>query len=194
MLSLLIEKVTAERIGRDMTVRIKLYLCPEREITVAIPSVRDGKTRPKGIDGLTPRQLALLKHVGDGRSKREIRKLWDVSSTCVDAIIKQIRAHLGVYDMVEAARMAMPRINSMLAFLPLEGRSPSRGERQRRVLPKTLQEILPYVASGATNPEIARLTGLKRSTVAGRRTRLLEFFEVSSVYEMVQRARAMGMV
>lgn len=194
LLSLLIEEVTAERIGRDMTVRIKLYLCPEREITVPIPSVRDGKTRPKGVDGLTLRQLALLKHIGDGRTKEEISVLWDVTPPAVYAIMKQVRDYLGMHDLDEAARLAEPRISTMLPYLPLKGRSRHATTMANAQLSDRLRSILGYVASGATNPEIARLTGLKLSTVAGRRTRLLEFFEVSSVYEMVQRAKAAGML
>lgn len=194
VLDLLIERVTAERHGRDMTVRLKLQLLPEREITIPILTAKDRKTKPQGVDGLSPRQLALLKHIADGRSKREIAELWDVDAKCVESHISQVRKFLGMYDLGEAAHLAMPRINSMLAFLPLEGRSPKATSKPSTELPETLRVVLPYVVNGATTTEIARMTGLKRSTVLGRRTRLMEFFKVHGAYELGQRARAMGLL
>lgn len=194
LLQLLIERVSADREGRDMAVRLKLHLLPERQILVPTLSVKKMKFKPPGVAGLTPRQLALLKHIGDGKSRKEIREVWNVSRACVATVVWDVQKHLGMRDLEDAAQLAQPRIREMMQFLPLEGRSPRATMMPAQELPELLRGVLPYVASGATNPEIARLTGLKLSTVVGRRTRLLEFFGVKSAYEMGQKARAMGLL
>lgn len=194
LLKLVIEIVTAEREGLDITVRLKVHLLPEKVIHIRVPSAKDLKTKPKGVDGLTPRQLAFLKHIAEGLTKKEIAVLMEVGVRTVETFMSKVRDHMGMHDLSEVAKLAMPRIRSTLPFLPTQGRANKGSLRASAELSDKLREILPYVASGATNPEIARLTGLKESTVAGRRARLLDFFEAKSAYEIGQRARAMGLL
>lgn len=168
-----------------MTVRLKLCLLPEREMVVPVLSARRKKLKPAGVDGLTLRELALLKHVGDGLFPQEIRKRWNVTRSCVDAFAKHIRCHMGMHGLHEVARMP---------HLPLEGRALALDGRPRQDFSKALLEILEPLADGATNKEIAAMKGLSVSTVAGRRARLMGILDAKSTYQLRERAKAMGLM
>lgn len=157
-------------------------------------SARQKKLKPTGVDGPTLRELALLKHIADGLSFREIARRWNVTIKNVRSIAQRIRSHTGMDDLEEISRLAQGRIRALMPHLPLEGRVCSLDGRPRQRVSKALLEILRPLADGASNREIAEMTGLSITTVAGRRSRLMEIFEARTRYQLVERAKAMGLI
>jgi len=68
------------RRNEELTIDLKLCLLPEQRITLQIQK-KPRKVKPRGVAGLTERQLALLKHVEDGMTLREIAEIIKSPST-----------------------------------------------------------------------------------------------------------------
>jgi DNA-binding NarL/FixJ family response regulator len=54
--------------------------------------------------------------------------------------------------------------------------------------------VLPHLASGATNAQVAAPMGLPKTMVAGRRKGILDAFGMHTIFEAVQLARARGLL
>ena len=68
-------------------------------------SARQKKLKPTGVDGLTLRELALLKHIADGLSFREIARRRNVTIKNVRSIAQRIRSHTAMDDLEEISRL-----------------------------------------------------------------------------------------
>ena len=197
VLSQLVEGLTVDRAGRDFLVRLKVCLLPEQEVTITIASAAKLKQKPTGPEAVTPRQLALLHHVGQGKTRAAAAAAMGVSDITARGWLRQIKKHVGTSDLADAFVLCRGRISLLLGTLPLgpneEPRSAASRERDAaaRLTPK-LREILPFLLQGATNPEIARLTGLTKSTVANRRNEITKILGTFSIYEIGQKVKELG--
>lgn len=195
VLSQLLRSLTFDRAGRTATVRVHLHLLPPREIPIVVPPPRRPKKERQGVRSLTPRHLALLYWLGEGKSLEEAAAALEITSSTGRVLVSQLRKRLGVRDLGEAVHLARWRINAMLPKLPLGRlRSPTFQDPDAPTLSLELMEVLPYFAQGATIVEVARLAGINRAAVAGRRTLILESFRTKSMFEAVQKAKAAGIL
>ncbi len=198
VLSLVLEKLTVDRQGRDACVQIKVRLLPERSIPIMFKTAKM-KQKPSGLAALTPRHLAILHHAGQGKTRAQIAQAMNINYGSANALISKILKVLEVDDLAGATALAAERIEALLPALPLgayrNARSPRPSEeRQEPMLSPALMEVLPLLAQGATAGEIAQRTGLPVTTVAGRRSRIMDLLEVGTVYEAGQKARALGLL
>jgi site-specific DNA recombinase len=199
VLSLVLEKLTVDRRGRDACVKIKVRLLPESEVPIMFKTTHQMKQKPTGVLALSQRHLAVLHHAGQGKTRAQIAQAMNINYGSATTLVSQIFKILEVRDLDQAVAMTRERVEALLPTLPLgayrNDRSPRRSEeREVPVLSPALMEILPLLAQGATADEIARVTGLPATTVAGRRSRILDLLEVGTVYEAGQKARALGLL
>src|SRR5262249_2533775 len=145
--------------------KIKLHLLPEREVRVMIPTTPRMKVKPTGLQSLSPRQLAFLYHVGQGKSRTEAASLMGVTPNCLGGDAPAIGERLGLGAVQDAARIASPRINAVFPTLPI-GLPKHRAQQTsgEQPLSPTLMEVFPLLASGATTKEVAHITGLEETT------------------------------
>jgi DNA-binding NarL/FixJ family response regulator len=195
MLSTLIEKLTVDRHGRDVTLTIKVHLLSERTVTVLVAKPHHSKPKLTGVQSLTPRELLYLHYVSQGKKVKEIAALMGITVNNTYQFTKEVRESLGVWDIQKAAEMAQERIQSILDNFPA-GSKRSRGMRGDALplLSDALLEILPLLAKGAKPKEIAKMRDLPLSTVLGRRKRLLEALGAETDFEAGERARALGLL
>lgn len=195
LLSLLLEKLTADRQGRDNRLTLKLYLLPERTIPVMIGTTARMKVQPTGLQSLTPRHLVLLHYLGEGKTIKEAAALMGVQGSTVQAFLRDVYQRLGVRNTPDAIAMAKPRINALFTTLPFGQPWERRSEAVEApsFSPKLL-EVFRLLASGAKTREVARITGLSYTTVAGRRVRILTAFRTDSIFTAAQQAREMGIL
>jgi site-specific DNA recombinase len=195
VLTLLLEQLPVDRRGTTFTAKIKVHLLPEREVAVTIPTANQLREKPTGVQSLTPRHLAYLHHFHQGQSLHEIAKLMGVSHYTAGHFATQIRHRLGVKDLADAWQLAKGRIHAELPSLPL-GRTAQcvrDDDAVPRLSPK-LMEVFRLLVSGATTKEVAGITGLSETTVAGRRSRLLVRFQAKTIFEAAQKARLVGLL
>lgn len=120
-----------------------------------------------------------------------------VSDITARGWVRQIAIHLGTKNLSDAFALCRLRINLLLPTLPLgpseEAHYQALRERDTaaRLTPK-LREILPLLLRGATNPEMARLTGLTQFTVANRRNEITKILGTCSTYEIGQKIKELG--
>ena len=192
LVEVLVESISIERVGEDMRVRIMLHLLGERVIRVPQLIRHRKANRAAGVDGLDPRQLALLKHWLDGKDRREIMELFDVAYQTVASIMFQIREHMGIRDLDEIARLAEPRIRETLPVLTLQGRVRLNRDRPVREVSRKLIDVLELGAQGLTMEATAQALGLRMSTIEGRWAMLREFFRAATKAPVIRKAREQG--
>ena len=196
----LLEYVRIERQEAGIVAHLKVLLLPARAEFLPDQRVQPRKRKTTTlVAALTPRHLALLHWLNEGKTLREAAGCMNIIYSTVRQFVMQIRKLMGEKDLLEIARQARGRIHAELSTLPLHGfQGPQEvrvesGSERVYVSPK-LMEVLPLYASGAQTKEIARLTGLEMTTVTGRRTRLLEVFQATTMYEVAQKAKKMGLL
>src|SRR5439155_1442625 len=80
----LLERLTVDRHDRYVTVRVKIRLLPEREITIDLGKrYRPKKRHQTGVLSLTRRELAVLHWLDEGKSPRDAAVLMGVSYNTV---------------------------------------------------------------------------------------------------------------
>jgi site-specific DNA recombinase len=195
LLLTVIEDLTVDKIGRDAKIKLKLHLLPEQEVNLCYPSTRHMKERPVGVQGLTRRQLVFLYYAGRGKTHAEIARLMGTTIYCAYQYALQVRRALDIQDLSSAFSMARSRIESLLPQLPLGPTGYCTVHtREIKELPAVLMEVFPLLARGASCAEVARLTSLSVPAVNSRRARILDYFEVSTIFEAGERARQMGLL
>lgn len=194
LLMILLEKLTVDRRGRDAIVKIKIHMLPEQELPLMFRSMRHKNEKPSGLQSLTPRHLAFLYHVGQGKKRREIAELMNVSYATVSTYWTQVRDRLEVSSEEDAAKMAAERIEALLPTLPLGAMDHPHQKRENPVLTPALMEILPYIVKGATNNQIAQRTNLPVTTVGGRRARIMDILGVHSPFELAEKVQTLGLL
>lgn len=203
LLSTLLERLELDREGRDAVITLKVHMLPVETIRIPFESTRHMKAPPTGVASLTPRQLVFLHHHSRGLSRREIAREMGTNYSNACQFPRLIRERLGFRDLNAAYQLAKPRIDLLLPHLPL-GSPRSRGVRQQNqvenstqsqeLLSATLMEVFPLLASGANTREVARITSLSPTTIAGRRSRILEILEVRTIFEATTKARQLNLL
>ena len=194
-LSLLVSDLRVDREGTTIRVHLQTALLPPQELLLAAPTSQGSRRKATGVAALTPRQLALLYHVNEGRSLKEASEKMGVSYSTVKSFSWQVQKELEIGNLIDAAALARPRIYAVLGSLPVGPSADPRSEALRELrLSDKLMEVLPHMAKGATNAQIATVTGLSLSTVGGRRKAIMSALGATSLYEAVQAAEAAGLL
>jgi DNA-binding NarL/FixJ family response regulator len=192
VIDLLVERVTVDREGRTSTIHLKIAFLLEEVFTITLTP--GNQRKPKGVDSLSPRQLAMLHHHRTGKKTQEIAEAMGVLRCCINQMWAEVRKRLGVYDKDELVRMATKRLIATLPTLPL-GPDPKKPDKPEvPILSDALMEVFPLLASGATSKEVARVTGLAKVTVDNRRVRIIRDLGVQTIFEAAQKGRALGIL
>lgn len=146
----LVESLTVDRQGRDAVIALKIHLLPEQVISVGVLSARHIKDRPLGVDALTPRELAVLHTIGQGKSHKEIAQIMKTGIANSYTLSMRIRRCLGVRNLRDAYTLAQKRIERQLSTLPLGSSGRCKiGTREVPVLSPAMLEVLPLLARAA---------------------------------------------
>lgn len=134
----------------------------EIEVLHGAERYRSGKL--DGASSLTPRELAALKHLGDGADYVQVSRYFDTTPTNVHALLRRACQKLGVNTFAEAAAKAGPTIKRLQSQLPLFGRieAPKHVPRRLRVME---YQILVLSAEGKGIKDIALQTGISSERV-----------------------------
>ena len=144
---------------------------------------------------LSRRELALLKHVGDGHSLDEIVELWDVTGDCVTAVAESVRAKLDEQDLAAAAEAVRDQIEAAGPNLPLSGRVHERQEGDGELaLTEQQYRILSAVGEGLSYKAIARRVDCHESVVGYHLRKVREMLGVESSTEAVEEAQRLGLL
>ncbi len=193
VLSLLLETCTVERVGRDITLRIKVHLLPAREVLLMIPTGYKKKVEGIGSHTLTPRQLAFLHHVNQGKKPVEAGQAMGIAGSTVCFLMTDIRKRMGVHDIPECASQARSRIHSLLHSLPLGLLRPQSADGTVKLSEKLLA-VFPMLAAGAKLEEVATELGLPVTTVAARKQEIVRRLGAKTIFEAGRKARALGLL
>jgi DNA-binding NarL/FixJ family response regulator len=199
LLALLIEegKLTVDRTGRDILVKIKLHFLPEREKTILYRNFRGIiRTKATPLQKLGPRQMVLLYYAGQGKTRKECAELMGCKPPSIYTIEKTIRRNLGGVSWKEAIDMSRARVEANVAQLPLgkPGRKAKNETNSRPFISPVLMEVLELFAKGATVKEASERLGLPPVTVQGRRSRILKLMGTPSILEAAEKAREWGIL
>jgi len=200
LLALLIEegKLTVDRTGRDILIKIKVHFLPERERIILYRTFRGiNRTLASGVQRLTLRQMVLLHYAGQGKSRTECAELMGCKVHSIYSIEKVIRKNLGGVSWKEAVEMTRERVEANVAQLPLGHPGKNAAKKEESIRPfisPVLMEVFELFAKGATVPEAAERLGLPAITVQGRRSRILKSMGTSSMLDATERARDMGIL
>lgn len=139
---------------RDLPIEIEVLRGAER--------YRIGKLG--GPSSLTPRELATLKHAGDGANYVQIAKYFDSTPTNAHTLLKRAVQKLGAKDIPSAVSIAAPTIRRLQSQLPLYGRVEAHKHAPKRL--KVMEyQILDLATEGKGEKEIALQTGINRERV-----------------------------
>lgn len=193
LLFLMLETCSVERVGQDITLRIKLHFLPEREVLLLVPN--GYKKKPEGIGphALTPRQLAFLHHINQGKTPAEAQKELGIASNTTRSMMTDIRKRMGTHDIKECASAARSRIQSLLHSLPVGLLRPQTEDGAIKLSEKLLL-VFPMLASGAKLEEVATEFGLPITTVANRKQEIVKRMGTKTIFEAGQKARALGLL
>jgi len=157
-----------------------------------------GLLGPRDMDkpaSLSRRELALLKHVQDGRSLAQIAKRWDTSEENVRHTAARISGKLGEEDLAAAAEIVRDQIDAAGPSLPLEGRMRGRPERDGKVrLTAQEQQVLSAYAEGLSYQQIAGRDVGEVSTVTNCLRRVRKLLGASTSEAAVAEARRRGLL
>ena len=193
LLFLMLETCSVERVGRDITLRLKLHFLPEREVLLMIPTGYKKKVEGLGPHALTPRHLAFLHHLNQGKTTAQAGEALGIVSNTTRFMITEIRKRMGMHDIQECAAASRPRIASLLHSLPL-GLLRPRTEDGAIVLSEKLLAVFPMLAASAKLEEVATHFGLPITTVANRKQDIVKRLGTKTIFEAGQKARALGLL
>jgi len=199
LLALLIEegKLTVDRTGRDILMKIKVHFLPEQEKTILYRTFRGiNQTNATPLQRLRLRQMVLLYYAGQGKTYKECAELMRCKLPSIYTLAKTIRRNLGVDNWEDAIEMSRARVEANVAQLPLgkPGRKAKNETNLRPFISPILMEVLELFAKGATVKEASERLGLPPVTVQGRRSRILKLMGTSSILEATEKARELGIL
>jgi DNA invertase Pin-like site-specific DNA recombinase/DNA-binding NarL/FixJ family response regulator len=199
VLSLLIEegKLTVDRVGRDILLKIKIHFLPECERTIIYRTFQGvNRTKATPLQRLTQRQMVLLYYAGQGKDRKECAELMGCKLSSIYSIEKTIRRNLGGLSWNEAIDMSRDRVEANVAQLPLgeSGRKTKEVIPSKQFLSPVLLEVLELFAKGATVLEVSERLGLSPVTVQGRRSRILKLMGTPSILEAAEKAKEWGIL
>lgn len=177
----MVERLTLGRDGERLVLKLKLRFLPEQEHV--LPGFR--RARGTGVEYLTDRQLAVLKHLGDGRTLDEIAELFDTARGSVVSCLNDAKLCAGIRDTDELVAAARPYIEAALPRLPLRGRTARRPPGAGQLTPAE-ERVVELLAQGQSYEQIARALGLAYSTIGvhvHKITRRLNLPNVEAVVE-----------
>jgi DNA invertase Pin-like site-specific DNA recombinase/DNA-binding CsgD family transcriptional regulator len=147
----------------------------EIEVLRGAERYRSGKL--DGVASLTPRELACLKHAGDGANYVQIAKYFESSPTNAHALLRRAVQKLGAKNIEEAVKIALPTIRRLQSQLPLFGKieAPKHSPKRLKVME---YQILGLAAEGNGAKEIALHTGIDLERVNLMLSSALEKVEV----------------
>lgn len=151
-------KVFAKEDRKWIELKLVLKEAPiEIEVLRGAERYRSGKL--DGIASLTPRELACLKHAGDGADYVQIAKYFNTTPTNAHALLRRAMQKLGVTTVPDAVKLAQPTIRRIQSQLPLFGRveAPKHAPKRLGVME---YQILGLTADGKGVKEIAVQTGI----------------------------------
>jgi DNA-binding CsgD family transcriptional regulator len=197
----LMEQASIDRTSneaKEVVLTIKLALLPQYDVVVPLPHCYRGRLKATGVEGLTRRQLAYLYHVSQRLETKAVGEAMELTLAGLNWLIGQVRRHLVIHDMVEAAKLAGLRINKMLSELPLGPTKvidarPLHGLTKEN-FPPILMEVFPLLAAGATVAQVVEMTGLKKPTVGYRRKRIFTLLGTNNIFEAGRIARELGIL
>lgn len=138
----LTEYAVVERIGyRQSRLRVKIHFLPEQNAVLPHGHSLIGGYGA-GVAGLTPRELALLYWVGQGKSAVQIAAHWQGDRGSIYGLRDRVLKRLQVPTVADAVALAEERIEAEREQLPLDEPTqrghhawiPSQEERIRQVL------------------------------------------------------------
>lgn len=129
----------------------------EIEVLRGAERYRTGKL--DGPGSLTPRELAALKHAGDGANYVQIAKYFDSTPTNAHALLRRAMQKLNAKSVPDAVAMAAPTIRRLQSQLPLYGRveAPKHSPKRLKVME---YQILNLSAEGKGVKEISLQSGI----------------------------------
>ena len=124
----LVQRISIVREGNEHTVTLKLLGGPELQV-----SVRATKRRldPEGdpVDMLSQREMAVLWQLHKDLSRKRIAELMDVQPGAINTYVAGIRKRFDGAEVVDIIQRSLPRIEKVLASLPLEGAGAAAAKR-----------------------------------------------------------------
>ncbi len=134
----------------------------EIEVLRGAERYRSGKL--DGVASLTPRELACLKHAGDGANYVQTAKYFDSTPTNAHALLRRAMQKLGVKTVSEAVKLAEPTIRRLQSQLPLFGRveAPKHSPKRLGVME---YQVLGLSSEGKGVREIAAQTQITAERV-----------------------------
>jgi len=188
----LLERLELTRTDGELVLTIKPYVLPA--IQHRLNDGRNGTLTIDGVGDFTPRQLALLAHVLDGKDYQEIARIWNVNAQNVYGIARAIRTKSGIGDIQEIARRAKDVIDDSRAWLPLEGRMQSQDlPKQVRLSPRQ-REVLDGYAADKDRKQIAAELGLHPTSVSVRMTEIKHKLDTMGIKDSITRAQQLGLL
>lgn len=193
--------------GKTPLLTIKVHLLPERTVPVLQqPVFKKRKEATKGVAALTPRQLAFLYHIGEGKTEREAAEAMGVVYGTARRFVEMIRKALDVYDMQEAVRLAGARLHQEGHTLPLSaGKQPgnltsgsgSRHEKAKQAgvevyLEPELREALRLFARSAKVKDVAQILSITEAEATCQRNRIMAAVHARSMFEAVTKLQQAG--
>ncbi len=151
--------------------------------------------RTEDVPTLSPRQLALLKHISDGRTVRQIARLWKCAESCVHGVARQVRDRLATNDLNEAARLAEEQIKANLPGLPLTGRLRRPvDEGEGPALTRRQRQMLQGIREGLTYAQLGQRYGIAEPTVTGHLRKARDMLGAKRSLEAARRAEELGLL
>jgi hypothetical protein len=135
----------------------------------------------------------LLFHILQGRTLAEAAEALGLALSSARVMSWKIVRKTGASSIETAAQLAHGRVNAMLPKLrtgQYKGTKATKSIEDK--LTPNLREVFPLLASGARPREISASARLTLCQAQGRKRDLLKAFEVNSVFDMVRKARELG--
>lgn len=150
-----LERLEARSEGGRVLLRLKIASLPEQELPLLRGKARWTYDKPEGPEGLTPRQLAFLTHMKDGRKLREAAALMAVRGSQLYRMRHEVRAWLEVSSDEEAIALASDWIEKNRSVLPMYGSQAKQPPGRHRRLKHMEYQILCFSAEGMSVEAIA---------------------------------------
>ena len=170
----------------EFVVRMKIHFLPE-----VVEAVPHAKSRASGlfddVNNLTPRELAALYWLREGKSVGEIAAHWQTTREAVYYLISSTKKRLGVDDVQQAIALAAHRLDGEKDSLPLgpTGWHVGRPKTPGKLTPRMRQILEDYI-EGLSERESAQKRGISPKTVSHTRWRIRKRLGVKTLDEAAQ--------
>jgi DNA invertase Pin-like site-specific DNA recombinase/DNA-binding CsgD family transcriptional regulator len=186
----LTEYAVVERTGyRQSRLRVKIHFLPEQSAVLPHGHSLVGGYGA-GVAGLTPRELALLYWVGQGKSAVQIAAHWQGDRATIYGLRNRVLKRLQVPTLAAAVALAEERIEAEREQLPLDeptqqGRHPWIPSQEERI-----RQVLDGHRRGLDRKAIADETGLAVPSVRHYEWKACKRYGVPTLVEALERFAA----